>query len=148
MEDFQNVYIARKKDTEALLRLKTHTIIAFHLGGIALECRLKALLVTYHQISEWGETSNKCQDVMFRQTINNPCHSLKSALKHMPDLYKKAKLDKHFLIKLQKIIYPLGDTTIDYISLRYISTTEPSQEWEDNFQYILSWLDKNQRLFT
>ena len=57
MQDFAGAYIARKNDLLALP--KDHTIAIFHLGGIALECRLKSLLINYHKINEWGNPSTK-----------------------------------------------------------------------------------------
>ncbi len=48
MEDFAGAYLARKNDIFALPRDQNHTIAIFHLGGIAVECRLKSLLLDYH----------------------------------------------------------------------------------------------------
>ena len=52
MEDFTGAYIERKRDILALLALQNnHSIAACHLGGIAIECYLKSLLIAYHQLS-------------------------------------------------------------------------------------------------
>jgi len=98
MEDYTGAYQARKKDVIALLNLPSdHKIAIFHLGGIVIECKLKAFLLAYHRINDWNETSRRTKDSMYNQKINNPNHSLLTAIKHMPDLYKKAKLNREFM---------------------------------------------------
>lgn len=146
MEDFANAYLARKNDISALPKTQQHTIAIFHLGGIAMECRLKSLLLNYHQIEQFEENSNRRKDSMYKQAVSNPSHSLSNALKHMPEFYQRAKQDKQLLIHLQNIIYPLGTNNIDYINLRYIAETNKSQEnWQKSFDYICGWLEKNER---
>ena len=129
MEDYTGAYIERKRDAFALIALQSnHSITTFHLGGIAIECRLKALIFLYHKISEWDCISRKRKDSMYNQIIENPSHSLLTALKRMPDLYQRAKCDKNFLIHIHKIIYPLDATSIDYIKLRYTPQTSQSPD--------------------
>ena len=144
MDDFTGAYLARKKDVSALP--KHHAIAIFHLGGIAVECRLKSLLLLYHKISMFDEKSGRAKDSMYNQIIENPSHALFTALKRMPDFSKRAKLDEQFLKNLHKIIYPLDRTDIDYISLRYIPHTTQSQEdWQKSFDYVCGWLEKNEK---
>lgn len=144
-DDYTGAYLARKKDVSVIP--KHHAIAIFHLGGIAVECRLKSLLLLYHQISDWNQKSCRARDSMYNQPIANPSHGLSTAFKRMPDFYKLAKLDKQFLRHLQNIIYPLGSTDIDYISLRYIPQTTQSQEdWQKSFDYVCGWLEKNERI--
>lgn len=146
MEDFAGAYLARKKDIFALPKDQKHTIAIFHLGGIAVECRLKSLLLEYHRINKFDENSNRPKDSMYKNTVMNPSHSLKTALRHMSDFYKKAKSDIQLLKHLQTIIYPLGSTEVDYISLRYIPQTTQSQEdWRKSFDYVCGWLEKNEK---
>ncbi|MDI1279652.1 hypothetical protein [Methylobacter sp.] len=145
MDDYTGAYIARKNDISVLP--KHHAIAIFHLGGIAVECRLKSLLLLYHQISDWDQKSRRIKDSMYNQPIANPSHGLLSALRRMSDISRQAKLDKQFLTHLQKILYPLGSTDIDYISLRYIPQTTQSQEdWQKSFDYVCGWLEKNERI--
>ena len=146
MEDFTGACLERKKDTEALLKLKEHSIAALHLGGIAIECRLKSLLILYHRISEWDEKSGRRSDSMYNQQIQNPGHSLITALRHMPRLYQLAKSDRQLLQHLHCIIYPFGTTSVDYISLRYIcqSSQDQHDEWKKSFEYVFGWLRKNE----
>jgi hypothetical protein len=147
MEDYTGAFLERKQDTNALLNLHDRCIATFHFGGIAIECRLKALLVFYHRIDQWEKRSLRRKDVMFRQPIKNPNHGLLTALKRMPKLYERARLDKNFIIHLQNIIHPLGATNIDYISLRYIAQSSQSQNnWKQSFDYVCGWLKKNERI--
>lgn len=144
MDDFTGAYIARKKDVSALP--KHHAIAIFHLGGIAVECRLKSLLLTYHQISGWDQKSCRAKDSKFNQPIANPRHGLLTALRRMPDFYNRASSNKQLLLHLQNIIHPLGSTDIDFINLRYLPETTQSQEdWQKSFDYVCGWLDKNEK---
>jgi len=146
MEDFAGAYLARKKDIFALPCDQNHTIAIFHLGGIAVECRLKSLLLDYHKINKFTENSNRPKDPMYNQPVVNPSHRLSIALKWMPDFYKKAKSDSQLLKHLQTILYPLGSTEVDYITLRYIPQTTQSQEnWQKSFDYVCGWLEKNEK---
>ncbi len=146
MEDYSGAYTERKRDVRALLDLESHDIAIFHLGGIAVECRLKALLAMYHRIREWEEKSHRRKDSMFGQPVKNPKHSFLTALKRMPELYNQAKKDHNLLKHLQRIFNPLGATTIDFISCRYIAHSSASQEiWKQSFDYVCGWLKKNER---
>jgi hypothetical protein len=147
MEDYSGAYSARKNDVFELSKLQTdHTIAIFHLGGIAVECRLKSLLFHYHKINKWDEKSRRSKDSMYNQPITNPSHALLTALKRMPEFNYRAKLDKQLLTHLQNVIHPLNRTDIDYISLRYIPKTSQSQEdWQKSFDYVCGWLEKNEK---
>lgn len=144
MEDFAGAYLARKNDLSALPKKQHHAIAVFHLGGIAVECRLKSLLLVYHRINRFDENSNRPKDSMYSQPVMNPSHGLLTALKRMPDFHKKAKSDVLLLKHLHTILYPLGSTDVDYIGLRYIPQTSQSQEdWQKSFDYVCGWLEKN-----
>ncbi|SJM94295.1 hypothetical protein [Crenothrix polyspora] len=147
MEDYSGAYSARKNDVFELSRLQTdHTIAIFHLGGIAVECRLKSLLFFYHGISEWKHKSLRKKDSMFDQVIINPKHDLTKAIERMPDLYSKAITDAQFIKHLKNVIFPLGSVNPDYINLRYIPHTIQSKEhWQQSFDYVCGWLEKNEK---
>ncbi len=102
------------------------------------------MLRLYHRVDEWGQPSSRRKDAIFNQPVKNPGHSLTTALRWMSSLYAKAKLDYEFLRHLQKVYHPLGDTSMDYISIRYIAETSTCQdEWKKIFDYICGWLEKN-----
>jgi len=145
MEDFTGAYKERKDDAFALLALQNnHSIAAFHLGGIAIECYLKSLLISYHQLSDWKHKSLKQNDPLFDKPIKNPSHRLMEAIKNMSNLYNIAITDGVFLNHLSRIINPLGEDSPDYISLRYSSEAiDSTEEWLQSFNYVLGWLDQN-----
>lgn len=146
MEDFAGAYLARKNDISVLPKNQQHTIAIFHLGGIAVECRLKSLLLQYHQINKFDENSKRPKDSMYNQPVANPSHGLLTALRRMSDFNNKAKSDSQLLKHLQTILYPLGSTEVDYINLRYIPQTTQSQEdWQKSFDYVCGWLEKNEK---
>lgn len=81
---------------------------------------------------------------MFNQEIKNPNHGLLTAIKHMRDLYQKAKLNREFMEHLAHIMYPLGASSITYIDIRYHSEPEPLEyDWKMSFDYVNGWLEKN-----
>ena len=53
MDHYTGAYMARKNDISVLPKNQHHAIAIFHLGGIAIECRLKSLLLLYHRINDW-----------------------------------------------------------------------------------------------
>lgn len=105
MEDFIGAYIERRQDVEILLT--NRRIVAIHLGGIVVECQLKSFLITYHKIKKWEEKSQRKKSSMFNQTISNPGHGLQKAMRQMPELFNRAKLDQKLLEHLRDIQYPL-----------------------------------------
>ncbi|MFZ2727009.1 MAG: hypothetical protein WAX77_12205 [Methylococcaceae bacterium] len=146
-EDFAGAYLARKNDISAIPRNQNYAVAIFHLGGIAIECRLKAMLLVYHRITDWKHRSQRVTDLWFDKPINNPSHDLKLAIESMPDLYNAALADGQFLTHLAIIKRPLGLSNPDYISLRYIPDTQQSiSTWQDSFNYINQWLQQNNRI--
>lgn len=144
MEDFAGAYLARKSDIFALPRNQNHAVAIFHLGGIAIECRLKAMLLAYHRITNWNLPSQRTDDNLHGLVIKNPSHDLLKAVQNMSALNSVAMLDSHFFVHLENIKRPLGSTNPDYISLRYIPNTQQTiSTWQYSFNYINQWLQKN-----
>lgn len=144
MEDFAGAYLARKNDIFALPRNQNHTVAIFHLGGVAVECRLKAMLLVYHRIADWNLPSQRVGDYLHGQVIRNPSHDLLKAVQNMSALNAVAMLDSDFFCHLENIKRPLGSTNPDYISLRYIPDTQQAiSAWQYSFNYINQWLQKN-----
>lgn len=148
MEDYQSAAEARLLDVEVLLQgANPRCVAASHLGGAAVECRLKALIAKYHKIGEWGEKSSRVGDPKSNQQISNPGHSLASAIKAMPAVYNRAKLDNDFVLHLSRIMHPMGATTMDFIALRYRGVNLASgtlADWRTSFKYVVGWLKKNE----
>ncbi|NOS88052.1 MAG: hypothetical protein HOP34_05835 [Methylococcaceae bacterium] len=153
MEDFTGAYLARKNDIFALPRNQNHAVAIFHLGGIAIECRLKAMLLKYHRITKLGfkvsdsEKSKRIGDAMYDNPILNPGHNLLKAIEDMPVLNAAALSDSYFFGHLENIRRPLGLSNPDYINLRYIPDTQQAiSAWQDSFNYINQWLQQNNRI--
>lgn len=150
MENYQVACDARLQDVEVLLGMPVpRCVAASHLGGAAAECRLKALIVRYHRISEWNNHSVRPKDPRMNSPIPNPGHSLLLAMRLMPDLYHRARLDKQFLRHLARVMHPSGATTADFVALRYRGLQLPAQtlgEWRSSFRYVMGWLQKNEAI--
>lgn len=150
MEDYQGACDARLQDVEVLLAVQSaRCVAAAHIGGAAVECRLKALVARYHRILCWDELGRRPKDPRVNQPISNPGHSLLSAIRLMPDLYQRAKLDKQFLEHLGRVMHPAGATTMDFIALRYRGTQLPQathDDWRASFRYVVSWLKTNEAI--
>ena len=147
MENYAAAYEARLSDVETLLAPETpRAVAAVHLGGVAVECRLKALAVTYHKITEWGQEGARARDPWKGKSIARPGHSLVPIVKLMNELYQKAKNDARFLTHLDALVHPTGATQVDFIDLRYAGDEverDALQGWRRSFEYVCGWLDKN-----
>jgi hypothetical protein len=150
MENYGVAYRSRLLDIDALLAASPQrTTTVAHLGGVAIECRLKALIVRYHAINEWGDKSNRPKDPRTLQPIMRTSHALFPAVKLMDKLYKKAMADPHFIRHLDAVNYPVGASDTDFIGLRYSSqdiNVTNITNWQRSFAYVQRWLEKNEKL--
>lgn len=148
MEDYSGAYCARAADVNVLLAVhQRRTVAAAHLGGIVIECRLKAMLLTYHAIDCWEQNGARKGDPYFGSPITRPGHSLVSILRMARALYLKAKADFLFLSHLNRLMHPRGAEESDFIDLRYTSrelSTPEYEDWNESYKYVVSWLQKNQ----
>lgn len=150
MENYEKAYRNRVLDIDALLAAEVPRITAAtHFGGVAVECKLKSLVINYHNITEWDDLSTRAGDPRFRQPISRTSHGLITAVRLMSELHKKALADRYFLKHLNEINYPTGATVIDFIALRYSSQNLDQQalvNWKRSFDYVIGWLEKNGKL--
>ncbi|NHZ99989.1 hypothetical protein [Massilia sp. CCM 8734] len=150
MENYDAAFKCRIDDISALLgATPPRGVAAVHLGGVAIECRIKALIISYHQITAWGGLSQRPSDPRTGQPILRTSHALAPALKIVDNLYKKALADKLFLKHLGNLTYPTGASAIDFIALRYTSnalSAKTLNEWQTSFKYVVGWLQKNEGL--
>jgi hypothetical protein len=148
MENYAGAHESRLSDVDALLASPNQrATAAAHLGGVAVECRLKALVVRYHKIAAWDEPSGRTKDPQYKQPISRPGHGLISAIKIMSDLYKKALADRLFLGHLDRVMHPTGATMVDFIELRYSADDldrATMADWRRSLDYVLGWLKKNE----
>jgi hypothetical protein len=150
MENYAGACESRLKDVTALLGcVPPRSVAAAHLGGIAIECRIKALILDYHKIANWGDQSRRPKDAMRNQSIARPGHSLIAALRQMDDLRRKAMADKYFIEHLDRLTHPAGSTALDFIDLRYRADElgkETLHNWHRSLKYVQGWLEKNEGL--
>jgi hypothetical protein len=148
MENYEQAHLARLQDAQTLLEHQ-RSLAAAHLGGIAVECRLKALALAYHEIEAWNCASKRRKDARSGQKISNPGHGLLSAIRLMEGLYKKALADRLFIGHLNQIMFPTGASDMDYITLRYSAdelADETRKSWQQSLDYVIGWLKKNEAL--
>lgn len=150
MENYFGAFTSRIADVDALLAATPRrTTAAAHLGGVAVECRLKALLLAYHELSEWEQPSRRPRAPKLGQPISRPGHGLLAALRDMSAIYLKAKADRLFLSHLERVMHPTGATYADFIDLRYSADEldgTSMTDWRTSLDYVLRWLKKNEEL--
>lgn len=147
MENYIKASKERYADVNTLLdHSSMRTTAAAHLGGIAVECHIKAMVLNYHNIKSWGEEGKRPRDVHQGKPIQRPGHGLISIVKLMPRLYEKAKSDPQFLRHLNALMHPAGSSDIDFIALRYAANSLDSSvcaAWQQSLNYVQGWLNKN-----
>lgn len=147
MENYIGASEERYIDVNALLDCNsTRTTAAAHLGGIAVECHIKAMVLSYHGIHSWGEQGKRPRDTHQGKPIERPGHGLISTVKLMPRLYEKAKSDPQFLKHLNALMHPAGSSDIDFIALRYAAKNldrSTCAMWRQSLNYVQGWLNKN-----
>lgn len=150
MENYEKAHECRLLDIDALLAGQNQRgTAAAHLGGTAVECRLKALVLTYHKISNWNDQSKRPKDSRLGKPIPRTGHGLIGAVRLMQELYDKAKADHLFLNHLNNVTYPAGQTDTDFIALRYSAQNLEGVsllQWRKSLEYVLGWLKKNEAL--
>lgn len=150
MEDYEQASASRHADVDALLTgTNPRAIAAAHLGGVAVECKLKSLVAKYHEIVSWDDNSRRKKDPRLGQPIARPGHGLIAALRLMDLVYRKAKADPMFLKHLDRVMHPAGATSLDFIELRYVAKeldNNSLSSWKQSFLYVLNWLKKNEAI--
>ncbi|AXW54201.1 hypothetical protein CJO92_04825 [Ralstonia solanacearum] len=148
MEDYELASASRRTDVDMLLSAENpRTTAAAHLGGVAVECKLKALVAKYHDIAAWDERSRRKKDPRLGQAIPRPGHGLLAAIRLMDAVYRKAKADAMFLKHLGRVMNPAGATSLDFIELRYVASEldgNALSDWQQSFRYVVGWLVKNE----
>lgn len=150
MEDYAGAHVARSQDVDVLLTsTPPRSTAAAHIGGVAVECRLKAIAVDYHRLANWNDRSGHPKDPRRRTLIPRPGHGLLPTLKIIDAVYRRAKADKLMLEHLSRVMHPNGATAADFIDLRYASTElAPASlaAWRESLRYVLGWLQKNAKV--
>lgn len=135
MEDFQAAFLQRTADTE-ILRAAARRTAAIHLGGISIECLLKAIIVSNHRLREWKTDGNNPG-----HHISNPGHDLQAAIRLVPRLLHRMQKFSVVLTWLEAVQNP-GQ---HYIKVRYEGndpTEEAFRRWSDAYHKLSAWLQK------
>jgi hypothetical protein len=134
MEDYLSSFVQRSLDTKQLYK-NGRKIAAMHMGGIAIECLLKALLVKYHGISRWDERSK-----LTGRKVYNPKHRLDMSVRNIQKLNARLHANLSLIKMMKEVQQPCGT---DFIALRY-SGKVPDQEsfdrWYQSYISLLQWI--------
>lgn len=151
MEDYSGACAARYLDIAALLAADPQRpTAAAHIGGIAVECQIKALVLMYHGISGWDQQGRRSKDAYLGRLVERPGHSLISAIKLMARMYERAKADPLFIKHLDQVMHPAGSRDADFIGLRYAAGNLENNTlgaWQVSLNYVNGWLKKNEVTF-
>lgn len=139
MEDFQAAFFARHQGVVAL-HDKKRFIAAMHMGGVAVECLLKAMLCAKLPSNASGEREWKTDSNDPGHTIGNPGHSHLRALRYHQSLYRRVMQgNQHVLQWLDKVQNP----QCHFIDMRYVGQ-EPDEgkyhTWYDAYHKLIGWL--------
>jgi len=140
-DDYAAAAMERRADVLALVR-SARKRCATHLGGVALECRLKELALLWHGVTAFQEQSLRPGHGLLR----NPKHDLHACIGLVPPLRERLIEDERLLADLEQVIRPplgAGDT---YIAQRYAGS-EPLDadfaQWLAAFRRVNAWLVRN-----
>jgi hypothetical protein len=139
MEDFQAAFFQRHQDVE-VLHDKQRLIASMHMGGIAVECLLKAMLCATLPRNASGEREWNTGSNNPGHTVYNPGHSYIRALRSHNRLYNRVMSgNQHILQWLERIENP----ECHFIDMRYIGK-EPDdvryRSWYDAYRRLIGWL--------
>lgn len=143
MEDFQAAFLQRDQDVETLHE-KQRYILSMHIGGVAVECLLKAKLCAILPTStctgekEWYDSENGKN---VGHTIRNPGHIYRQALRSHQRLHDRVKGNPYVWQWLEKVENP----ECHFIDMRYVGK-EPDKKkyesWYDAYRKLVRWLLK------
>lgn len=143
MEDYSSAATDRLADFDVLSK-KRRKVCAIHIGGVYIECLLKAMLCCANNVTEVENRSNRW--IINEVEIYRPSHSLTTGplRDYLPSIYEDMPED--VLHSLEYIAYP---NDIDYISYRYVSSAtvsdEEYDEWYCNFINVFDYLQEKKR---
>lgn len=131
MEDYLGAFYERVLDTK-VLEQAARKVATVHLGAIAIECLLKAMIVERYSIDGWKQNMNGTL-----HGIVNPGHDLISAIHSIPEL--RSRIPNSMLGYISLLQTP----KLDYIDMRYDCEDiddEILQKWVEAYKRIRGWL--------
>jgi hypothetical protein len=136
MEDFQSAFGERNQDT-TVLHDSDRKIAAMHLGGVTVECLLKALILSTVPKSQRMWKNDDCDP---GHTFTNPGHSFEDALKRNNALRHRVSQNSTVKNWIKIVQSPNGEHFID---MRYSSNVphdKDYKEWWFAYSSLLKWL--------
>jgi hypothetical protein len=150
MEDYRKAYKERLADKQKLEEADRR-VAAMHIGGIVIECHLKAMRVKANSVTDWHIPEEKCSSCKAtvhpgfpqKHGIVNPGHRLFFAIQSWPKLWQQLSQMKQERDKIIGWINLLEKPSCNYIDLRYTHETPTDQEfqaWHEAFKRVEAWL--------
>jgi hypothetical protein len=140
MEDYYSAFLQRAADVTILDKNGRRTA-AIHIGGVAIECLLKHMILTSVQkdaIKDWYDGTEKTED--YGHTYKNPGHDYDEALRCLNTLRHRMKRLPAVWAWLDVVEEPDGH----FIDMRY-SGKEPEEEkytrWYRSYLSLKGWLE-------
>ncbi len=131
MEDYIGAFMQRAEDTDVLIKGQ-RKVGSVHMGAIAIECLLKAVIIERFCIDCWNKNSDGVE-----HGISNPGHDLVKAIQSVPELRRRIP---PYIINFINIIQTPEK---DYIDMRYrgeIITEELFKDWQSAYKRLRDWI--------
>ena len=144
IEDYASAFVERAQD-QAVLAKVDRRIAAMHMGGIVIECRLKALILGHFPENQryWRPGRKSKHKPSQHCNISNPGHNLEEALNKLEELGVIPSPSRQIRDALTAIQNPLPG--YPFIDLRYYSgSLEASdyERWKGNYQTLKTWFNR------
>lgn len=176
IEDFQSAYEERLKTFFYLMKQdkdndndNDNKIMIMHLGGIIIECYLKALIVEKNKITKrighdiWSNEQQVSEIDSNHQIkrskiidsnlgIKNPGHDIINAYKQLDEIKDLISSNEDLTKKFEYIQNPLKKENTNFIDLRYSiksdfnDISQEFNEWKNSFKEIYNWLNRNRNI--
>lgn len=141
MENYEGAYRQRHQDTQVLHQADRKTA-AMHLGGCAIECLLKAMILA--QIPDLDQRQWCTKGVSQTDGIKRPGHDLARAVNKHPTLESRIHSNQKVRQWLERVNQPCSGTQ-SFIDLRYTDVEPQSEEyqtWWDSYTQLCRWLER------
>ncbi|HYO51286.1 hypothetical protein [Archangium sp.] len=137
VDDYDGARFPRLRDVHSLNEAGRY-IGAWHLGGMALECLIKAGIVHSLGLTHWRDDTHPTNP-------RNPKHILMDGIKELPTQIQLALLsDPSFITDLATVQTPPGPN-FAYVALRYCGqspTDADHQKWLAAYRRVLRAIHK------
>lgn len=141
-EDYSAVFLQRFKDVEVLHQHKRYRA-AMHLGGITIECLLKALIWASLPTDASGKKFWKTETNAPGHAIENPEHNYTRAINAIQQCNRGLHNHIRRFPKVLEWLREIEQPDIHFIAMRY-EAYEPDaqlyQNWYSSYKRFIGWL--------